>query len=123
MVFHEVKGPLVRVGRGPPPARLQCGLAGGEGASYLFMDRGLWCRCCDDEEDEGCAAAPSLGAGGGLQPDRFGGAAAALHALSTAEAASRAEKAAVVAARSGLLASILPTLALGAALFLVLAYH
>ena len=124
-MLHEMKRPLVGVGRGPPPARLQCGLAGGEGASYLFMDRGLRCRCCDDEEDEVLWQQPhhdGVPAAGNLLPAplrrRRGGVA---RAQQEPEAASRAEKAAVCEARSASLASILPTLALGPARPFVLA--
>ena len=125
-MLHEMKRPLVGVGRGPPPARLQCGLAGGEGASYLFMDRGLRCRCCDDEEDEVLWQQPhhdGVPAAGNLRPDRFGGAAAAsCTRAADAEAASRTEKRGSCRSAFGpALASILPTLALGPARPFVLA--
>ena len=68
-----------------------------------------------------------MAAASNLRPDRFGGAAAALHACAAgAEAASRAEKRGSCAKRvRASLASILPTLALGVlvALRLCVQYH
>ena len=74
-----MKRALIRVGRGPPPRRLQGRLAGSESRSNLLVDRGLRCRGHCDDEDEVLWQPHDhwLPAPGNLRPDRSGGAAVA----------------------------------------------